>query len=50
VTRASDASGTTVLQQQKPVSTRFLLVWLTRLPPESGGTYRGFVNEITVEG
>jgi hypothetical protein len=50
VARASDASGKTVLQPQKPVSTRFLLVWLTKLPPESGGTYRGFVDEISVEG
>jgi len=50
VARASEASGRTVLKPQKPVSTRFLLVWLTKLPPESGGTYRGFVNEITVEG
>jgi len=50
VARASGASGRTVLEPQKPVSTRFLLVWLTKLPPESGGTYRGFVDEITVEG
>jgi Protein kinase domain len=50
VARASTASGRTVLTPQQPVSTRFVLVWLTRLPPESGGTYRGFVNEITVEG
>lgn len=50
VARASEASGSTVLKLQKPVKTRYLLVWLTKLPPESGGTYRGFVNEITVEG
>jgi putative peptidoglycan lipid II flippase len=50
VGQASSASGDTVVRMARPVSTRFLLVWLTSLPPESGGTYRGFVNEITVEG
>jgi hypothetical protein len=48
--RADDASGQTVLAPARPVSSRFLLVWLTRLPPESGGTFRGFVHEISVEG
>jgi hypothetical protein len=50
VAHANDAGGRTVLEPAKPVSTRFLLVWLTELPPEAGGTYRGIVNEISVEG
>jgi serine/threonine protein kinase len=35
-----------------PVTTRYVLLWLTRLPPEPGvvGHWRGFVNEVTVEG
>lgn len=47
---ATDASGRTVVTLDKPVKTQYLLVWLTSLPPESGGTFRGFISEITVEG
>jgi hypothetical protein len=47
---ASDASGETPIRLDKPVSTRYLLVWLTELPPEPGGTFRGSISEITVEG
>ena len=50
VGQVSGASGDTTVRMPRPVSTRFLLVWLTRLPPEPGGTFRGLVNEITVEG
>lgn len=48
--RASNASGRTVVEPNRPVSTQYLLVWLTKLPPEPGGTFRGLVNEITVQG
>jgi hypothetical protein len=47
---ATGASGRTVVEAKKPVSTRYLLVWLTKLPPEPGGTYSGSISEITVEG
>ena len=47
---AAGASGRTVVEADKPVSTRYLLVWLTKLPPEPGGTYSGSISEITVEG
>lgn len=33
-----------------PVSTRYLLVWLTSLPEESPGYYRGVIRDIQVEG
>ncbi len=32
------------------VKTRYLLVWLTRLPEESPGLYRGVIDEIAVQG
>jgi hypothetical protein len=35
---------------QEPAETRFLLVWLTRLPEESPGSYRGSIAEIQVAG
>nr|MBA3310296.1 hypothetical protein [Nocardioidaceae bacterium] len=34
----------------QPVRTRFLLVWLTSLPPEGTGSYRGRVAELEVLG
>ncbi|HEX2175409.1 MAG TPA: protein kinase family protein [Nocardioidaceae bacterium] len=46
----SGASGQTTVTLNRSVRSRYLLVWLTKLPPESGGTFRGFVNEITVAG
>jgi hypothetical protein len=45
-----NASGETVVEADRPVDTRYLLVWLTSLSPEPGGTYAGVVNEITVQG
>ncbi len=41
-----DRSSTTFRLEQ-PVKTRYLVVWLTRLPPVKGG-YRGQIDEITV--
>jgi hypothetical protein len=32
------------------MTTRYVLVWLTKLPVESEGKYRGIVNEVTLEG
>jgi serine/threonine protein kinase len=39
-------------QLTTPVTTRYVLLWLTRLPPEPGveGHWRGFVNELTIKG
>lgn len=36
------------LQPTKSVKTRYLLVWLTQLPPTDEGTYRGRVADIKV--
>lgn len=35
---------------RSPVPTRYLLVWLTALPPEDAGSYRGRVAEVRVYG
>ncbi|HYJ66828.1 MAG TPA: protein kinase family protein [Nocardioidaceae bacterium] len=32
------------------ITTRYVLVWLTKLPPDDDGTYTGVVNEVTIEG
>ncbi|WP_329219060.1 protein kinase family protein [Streptomyces sp. NBC_01485] len=48
-TKVAEGSGTSVtLQPTKSVKTRYLLVWLTQLPPTDEGTYRGRVADIKV--
>ena len=32
------------------IRTQFVMLWLTKVPPDGDGTYTGVVNEITVEG
>ncbi len=43
-----EAMGTTNLFSGPPQPTRYLLVWLTKLPKESGSGYRAAIAEITV--
>jgi hypothetical protein len=50
VASAANAGGTVPFQLSAPVHTRYLLIWFTRLPPDSAGTYRASVYKITVEG
>ena len=47
VASAENAGGRTVLDLADPVSTQYLVVWLTSLPPVDGG-FRGKVAEIVV--
>ncbi|MYW45188.1 protein kinase family protein [Streptomyces sp. SID161] len=48
-TKAADGSGTTVvLTPGKPLKSRYLLVWLTKLPSDGGGHWRGRVADIKV--
>ncbi|MYW14324.1 serine/threonine protein kinase [Streptomyces sp. SID2955] len=47
--KAADGSGTTVvLTPGKPLKSRYLLVWLTKLPSDGGGHWRGRVADIKV--
>jgi serine/threonine protein kinase len=46
----SDAGSSAVFRLKQPVSTRYLLVWLTRLPPEGANSFRGGVAEVKVLG
>ncbi|GHI06434.1 serine/threonine protein kinase [Streptomyces cellostaticus] len=51
--KVAEGSGTTVtLQPGKPLKTRYLLVWLTQLPPDNDnpGHWRGRVADIKVTG
>jgi serine/threonine protein kinase len=48
-TKVAKGSGTTVtLTPDKKLESRYLLVWLTKLPPESSGAFRGRVVDVKV--
>ncbi len=47
IAKQDGAGGEVTLRPNKPVRTRFLLVWLTKLPPD-GSEYRGGIAEIVV--
>ncbi|BBC34684.1 Serine/threonine protein kinase [Streptomyces graminofaciens] len=48
-TKVAGGSGTSVtLTPDKPLKSRYLLVWLTKLPLTNDGTYRGRVADIKV--
>ncbi|MFE6228196.1 protein kinase family protein [Streptomyces sp. NPDC057854] len=49
-TQASDTGSTLTLKPGKPVTTRYVLVWLTDLPASETGNYRGKLAEIKVMG
>ncbi|MEU5520985.1 protein kinase family protein [Streptomyces sp. NPDC047860] len=47
--KVAEGSGSTVtLKPQKPVESRYLLVWLTELPQTSDGNFRGRVVDVKV--
>lgn len=47
--KAQGATGQTEVELNRPVTTRYVLVWLTKLPPD-GGDFRGRVHEVAVAG
>jgi serine/threonine protein kinase len=49
VASSTDAGEQVTLTPQSPVSTRFLLVYLTKLPPDGKG-YKGGIAELKVDG
>lgn len=46
----SDVGGTVHLPLSAPATARYVLIWSTRLPPNSQGTYQVSVYNATVEG
>jgi Helix-turn-helix domain len=50
VAHANNAGGVVRLRLSSPVHTRYLLVWFTKLPPDSTGTYQVKVFNITLKG
>jgi len=47
---AAGAGKEETLRFTSPVRTRFVLIWITQLPPGPGPTYRGGISEVTVSG
>ena len=50
VARASNTRGTVQLRPGAPVHVRYVLIWFTKLPPDTAGTYQVSVYKITVQG
>ncbi|MFD4256969.1 protein kinase family protein [Streptomyces sp. NPDC058534] len=50
-TKSAEGTGTTVtLKPGEPLQARYLLVWLTQLPPTDDGNFRGRVVDVKVTG
>jgi hypothetical protein len=47
---ASDVGGSVYLTLAVPQRARYLVIWLTLLPPDSAGTYREGIYNIQVKG
>jgi transcriptional regulator with XRE-family HTH domain len=47
---ATDASGALGVRLKAPVDARYVLIWFTKLPPDSSGTFQARVDNISVQG
>ncbi len=50
VASAANVGGTVQVKLSAPAHVRYLLIWFTKLPPDSAGTYQASVYKITVQG
>jgi transcriptional regulator with XRE-family HTH domain len=50
VAQARGRGGDITLGPAKPVQARYVLIWFTRLPPDSSGTYQATVYHVSVTG
>jgi len=50
VARAGNAGGEVRLKLARPARARYVLIWFTRLPPDSAGTFRASVSGVRVYG
>ena len=48
VASATDAGGSVPLTLASHPHDRYLLIWFTRLPPNSAGTYQAFISDVMV--
>ena len=50
VASATDAGGVVTLRPARPAKARYLLLWFTRLPPDSSGTFEAIVYDVRLHG
>jgi transcriptional regulator with XRE-family HTH domain len=50
VATATNAGGALHLQLTAPARGQYLLIWFTKLPPDSSGTFQAFVSGISLKG
>ena len=50
VARATDAGGVVTMRPARPAKARYLLLWFTRLPPDSSGTFEAIVYDVRLQG
>lgn len=50
VSRTAGTGGTLTLDPRQPVRARYLLLWFTRLPPDSSGTYQATIYHVSLTG
>ena len=50
VATATDAGGVVHLQLAAPAQGQYLLIWFTKLPPDSSGTFEAFVSGVSLKG
>jgi len=50
VARATDAGGLVTMRPARPAKARYLLLWFTRLPPDSSGTFEAIIYDVRLHG
>jgi cytoskeletal protein RodZ len=50
VATATNAGGAVHLQLTAPAQGQYLLIWFTKLPPDSSGTFEAFVSGVSLKG
>jgi transcriptional regulator with XRE-family HTH domain len=50
VVQGRSGGGDLTLSPSRPVQARYLLIWFTRLPPDSSGTYQATIYHVNVTG
>ena len=47
---ATNVGGVVHLQLAAPAQGQYLLIWFTKLPPDSSGTFEAFVSGVSLKG
>ena len=50
VAHATEAGGLVTMRPARPAKARYLLLWFTRLPPDSSGTFEAIVYDVRLHG